>query len=212
MASKAGEIMVREVICVQDDMDLRDVAKLFLSRGITGAPVLDKNSDLVGVISQRDVLFYNLTRDDELTVETDFYHQVRVEGHHLGAGYQIEDTNTGRVSDAMTPVVHAVSAAASLEAVASLMIRKHVHRVIVRKGKKVAGIISALELLRVMSRSGSGKASRGAAEATVKARAKSAGKSAPKSSSGSKSKSAARSRVTVKIAASRKPKARTKAK
>lgn len=171
-ASRAGDIMVREVICVQSGMDLRDVAKLFLARGITGAPVIDENGDLVGVISQRDVLFYHLTRDDELTLETDFYHQVRVEGHRLGAGYQIEDTNTGRVSDAMTPVVHSVSEAASLESVARMMIRKHVHRVIVRKGKKVAGIISALELLRVIGRPRTRKAPRPSPKPRVKARAR----------------------------------------
>jgi signal-transduction protein with cAMP-binding, CBS, and nucleotidyltransferase domain len=33
--------------------------------------------------------------------------------------------------------------------VARLMTRKHIHRVIVRKGRSVAGIISALDVLRV---------------------------------------------------------------
>lgn len=156
MAERAGDIMVREVVCVQADMELRDVAKLFLGRGITGAPVLDDEGELVGVISQRDVLFHQLTRDDELTIETDFYNQVRVEGHRLGKGFQIEDTNSGRVSDAMTPVVHAVSESASLDSVARMMIRNHVHRVIVRKGRRVAGIISALDLLAVRRRAAAG--------------------------------------------------------
>ncbi len=51
----------------------------------------------------------------------------------------------------MTPVVHSVTENASVDSVARLMTRKHIHRVIVRRGRKVAGIISALDVLRVKS-------------------------------------------------------------
>lgn len=154
MRYKASDIMVRNVISVRSDMDLRDLTKLFLERAITGAPVVDAKDDLVGVISQRDLLYYSMTRDDELVLDSDFYHGVKVEGQHLPGGFQIEDTNTGRVSDVMTPVVHAVLESAPLESVARIMIRKHIHRVIVRRGRKVAGIISALDVLRVYGTNG----------------------------------------------------------
>ncbi len=144
---RAGDVMVRDVICVQQGMDLRDLAKLFVEKSITGAPVVDGDGNLVGVISQRDLMFYNLERSDELVLDSDFYHRVKVEGHHLPSGYQIEDTNSGRVDDVMTPVVHSVLASATLDAVARMMTRKHIHRVIVRSGRKVAGIISALDIL-----------------------------------------------------------------
>ncbi len=150
MRYRASDVMKREVVSVRSDMDLRDLAKLFLTRGITGAPVVDDQQNLVGVISHKDLVFYNLTRDDELVLDSDFYHHVRVEGHPLPKGYQIEDTNTGRVDDVMTPVVHAVSERVSLEAVARMMIREHIHRVIVRRGTKVVGIISALDLLKLL--------------------------------------------------------------
>ena len=159
MVLRAKDVMIRDVICVRSDMDLRDLAKLFFERGITGAPVVDAQADLVGVISQRDVLYYNLTRDDELVLDSDFYHRVRVEGHHLPSGFQIEDTNTGTVSEVMTPVVHAVSESASVESIAQMMTRKHIHRVIVRRSGKVVGIISALDVLKVYGRPTSSKSS-----------------------------------------------------
>jgi CBS domain-containing protein len=74
-----------------------------------------------------------------------------VDGRRLPAGFQVEDANSGRVSDVMTPVVHAVSARTSLERVAQLMTRKHIHRVIVTRGRKVAGIISAVDLLKLLA-------------------------------------------------------------
>ena len=152
MAQVAGEIMNRDVICVRSDADLRDLAKLFLEKGITGAPVVDAEGNLEGVISQTDLLYYSLTRDDELVMDSHFYHAVRVEGGHLPKGFQIEDFNTGRVRDVMTPVVHSVTERASIESVSRMMMRKRIHRVIVRRGHKVAGIISALDILRLVAR------------------------------------------------------------
>ena len=149
MAYLARDIMNTNVISVAADMDLRDLAKLLLKKGITGAPVVDGQGHLAGVISQTDLVYYNLTRGDELVFDSQFYHSAKVEGRHVPAGFQFEDFNTGCVGDAMTPVVHSVTESATVAAVARLMTRKHIHRVIVRKGRMVAGIISALDVLRV---------------------------------------------------------------
>ena len=58
----ARDIMSKDVISVATTMDLRDLAKLFLEKGITGAPVIDGAGHLAGVISQTDLVYYNLTR------------------------------------------------------------------------------------------------------------------------------------------------------
>ncbi|HEX5042592.1 MAG TPA: CBS domain-containing protein [Candidatus Polarisedimenticolaceae bacterium] len=175
----ASDVMSRDVICVAEDMELRDLTRMFLERGITGAPVLNRGGDLVGVISQHDLLYYSLTRGDELVLDSDFYQSVRVDGRRLPSGFQVEDANSGRVSDVMTPVVHAVSSRTPVDRVAQLMTRKHIHRVIVTQGKKVAGIISAVDLLKAMF--APGPTSRAAAPAHPAAGArKRAGKRAGK--------------------------------
>jgi CBS domain-containing protein len=148
MTLVARDIMNPDVIAVPMSMDLRDLARLFLAKGITGAPVVDERGDLAGVISQTDLIFYSLTRDDELKTDSAFYQSARVEGQHVPRGFQIEDCNTGSVGDVMTPLVHAVTERSTVEAVSRLMTRKHIHRVIVRRGRKVAGIISALDVLK----------------------------------------------------------------
>ena len=156
MRYRARDIMSRDVVIVPLTMELRDLAKLFLKKGITGAPVVDADGELAGVISQTDLVYYNLTRGDELVMDSHFYQHARVEGHHVPSGFQFEDFNTACVADVMTPVVHSVIESASVASVARLMTEKHIHRVIVRRGKKVSGIISALDVLRVK---GSGVAS-----------------------------------------------------
>ena len=152
MLLRARDVMNPKVISVRRDMDLYDLAKMFLQEGISGAPVVDRNGNLVGVISQTDLVYYNLTRGDELVDISHFYQHARVEGRHLPGGFQIEDTNTGRVADLMTPVVHAVTEQASLRTVSRLMTRKHIHRVIVRRGRKPIGVISALDILRAFEK------------------------------------------------------------
>jgi CBS domain-containing protein len=145
----AADIMTKNVICVTKDADLRDLGKLFLAKRITGAPVIDRDGDICGVISQSDLLYYQLSRDDELVMPSDFYQSARVEGRPIAKGFQIEDVNTATVEEVMTPVVHAVLPSTPVEAIAKLMTQRHIHRVIVRQEMKVVGIISALDVLRV---------------------------------------------------------------
>ena len=170
MAYVAADIMSKDVLCVEKSADLRDLAKLFLAQKITGAPVIDGRGDLCGVISQTDLLFYQLSRDDELAVPSDFYSNVKVEGRALTTGFQIEDVNTATVEEVMTPVVHSVTPQTSVDAVARMMTRRHIHRVIVREGRKAVGIISALDILRVIG--GGGASARKAVAKAPKAKAR----------------------------------------
>src|SRR5258706_3129518 len=174
----AADIMTKDVICVMKDADLRDLAKLFLAKGITGAPVIDGDGDICGVVSQTDLLYYQLTRDDELVMPSDFYQSARVEGRPIAKGFQIEDVNTATVEEVMTPVVHAVIATTPVEAIAKMMTRRHIHRVIVRRGMKVAGIISALDVLRVVGGTQLRKSAKPKARRKPKAKARPKMKSA----------------------------------
>lgn len=157
MGRSARDVMQKDVICVSESMDLRDLTKLFLQRGITGAPVVNDDHELQGVVSQTDLLYYSLTRDDELKMDSDFYHNVRIEGHYLPRGFQIEDINTATVGDVMTPVVHTVTERSSVESVARLMTREQIHRVIVRRGRRAIGIITSIDILREIGRRANSK-------------------------------------------------------
>ena len=176
----AADIMTKPVICVMKNADLRDLAKVFLAKRITGAPVIDKDGDICGVVSQTDLLFYQLTRDDELVMPSDFYQSARVEGRSVAKGFQIEDVNTATVEEVMTPVVHAVVATTPVADIARMMTRRHIHRVIVREGMKVAGIISALDVLRVFGETDVRKAAKPKTVRKPKAKARARVKARPR--------------------------------
>lgn len=146
----AEDVMTRRVLCVFADLDVRSLAKLFLEKRISGAPVTAEDGTLIGVVSQTDLLRDAASREEELVVEPAFYETARLEGRHLPKGFQIADTNTGTVADIMTPVIHSVREDTPVEDVARLMRRKRVHRVVVERGRKPVGLISALDLLTAL--------------------------------------------------------------
>lgn len=175
MVLLARDIMNSDVIAVRTTMDLRDLARMFLERGITGAPVVDEEGNLAGVISQTDLIHYSLSRSDQLVLDSDFYQTARMEGRHVPTGFQIQDCNTGVVADMMTPVVHSVTERARVDSVAQMMTRKHIHRVIVRKGQKVTGVISALDVLKAQRAGGPTAKKSGAAPRKSRAKRAKAG-------------------------------------
>ena len=56
MTLYASDVMVKEVITVTESMPLKDVARMFVEKKITGAPVINVEGELVGVISETDII------------------------------------------------------------------------------------------------------------------------------------------------------------
>ena len=53
---RAMDVMTTDVITVDPDMTVQALARLLAERGISGAPVVDSNGRLVGIISEGDLL------------------------------------------------------------------------------------------------------------------------------------------------------------
>jgi CBS domain-containing protein len=118
----AEDVMTRNVLCVYADMDLRELSKLLVDREISGAPVTARDGTLIGVVSEIDLLRYGWGRGKGRTV-----------------------------SDVLTPIVHSVKEKTPVETIAKLMRSKRIHRVIVERNGRAVGIISALDLVAVLS-------------------------------------------------------------
>lgn len=53
---KAKDIMTKTVISTQPDMPIYDAVRILVDRKITGLPVVDGELNLLGVLSEKDVL------------------------------------------------------------------------------------------------------------------------------------------------------------
>jgi CBS domain-containing protein len=155
MKGVAKNIMNPNVVTVTDTMDLREVAKILVEERISGAPVVDELGHLVGVISQSDLVEYELATERELTVEAAFYRRPYDESLDPSRGFQIEELPTDTVKDVMTPYLITVQEDTPIREVAARMAECGIHRlVVVDEDQQIRGIVTSLDVLRWVAETG----------------------------------------------------------
>ena len=148
----AADLMNPEVLTVPDDMTVRELARFLVDNDITGAPVEDDAGRLVGVVSVFDIA--RLLGEDEDDFELD-----EPEEHAAGNGAtdpdgldeELDDEDDDLlVEDIMTPAVWSVPEDATVPEVAALMLKEHLHRLVVVREEEPVGIISTSDLLGLL--------------------------------------------------------------
>jgi len=62
---EAKDIMTKQVVCIRKDTPIFEAIRMMADNNITGIPVIDDDSTLVGMLSEQDVLRLFHTYDDE---------------------------------------------------------------------------------------------------------------------------------------------------
>ena len=144
----AGEIMTKDVVTVQKETSIRELAELFTVRKISSAPVVDAEGDLIGIVTETDLV----EQDKNLHIPTviSLFDWVI----YLESGKKFEKElkkMTGQnVGDIYTTEVETVAPTTPISEVADIMSTKKVHAIPVVDGKKVVGIIARIDLIRTM--------------------------------------------------------------
>lgn len=141
---QAKEIMKKNVVTVTPKMTLREVAQIFTDKHITGAPVVGPAGDLVGVVSQTDLVRHDR---EASPVEVPYYHQQPEEGARAG-GFHMEVPDLTRVEEVMTPWAVSFEEDTSVMEIAKQMLKKHIHRVVITRAGRIAGIVTSMDMLR----------------------------------------------------------------
>ncbi len=144
---RAMDVMTPDVVTVNPDTSVQALAKLLSERAISGAPVVDPDGRMVGIVSEGDLLHRT-----ELGTE-----QPRKARHswwleHFAAGLARDYVKShGRtVRDIMTRDVATVSEETDLADVAMLLETRRIKRVPVVRDGKVVGIVSRSNLVRAL--------------------------------------------------------------
>lgn len=148
---KAEKIMTRDVITVTDRTKVRDLIKILGKHNISGAPVLDENGRLCGIVSEKDVIRARLRA---------IYHADEHEDllDLFSPTYSVmEDIQQGKftryrwVEQIMTRDVVTVGVETSVEEVASTMLEHHFHRLpVLEKDGGLAGIITTIDMVKLL--------------------------------------------------------------
>ncbi len=144
----AGELMTRNVVTVKKETSIRELAELFTNRRISSAPVVDDNGDLIGIVTETDLV----EQDKSLHIPTviSIFDWVI----YLESGKKFEkelNKMTGQtVGDIYSPEVETVTPSTPVSEVADLMSSRKVHAIPVVEDKKVVGIIARIDMIRSM--------------------------------------------------------------
>jgi CBS domain-containing protein len=144
---RASDVMTAAVITVNPEMAVREVARLLLEHGISGAPVLDATGKIVGMVTEGDLIH---------RTEVDTEKPPRSWWLDLFADHDAEDyvkSHGLRVGDVMTSDVISVDEATPLSEVASLMETRRIKRVPVIRAGQLVGIVSRANLIQALASS-----------------------------------------------------------
>ena len=145
---KACDVMVSKVITVKPDASVLHVARALLANQISAVLVVGENDELLGIVSEGDLL---------RRVET---------GTERGAGWwdarqtasvrqilaeEFVKSRSQKVSDVMSRYVITAEPDTPLGEIVALFETNHIKRVPIVQGDKVVGIVSRADFLKVLA-------------------------------------------------------------
>lgn len=140
----AIELMSRELLAASPEWTLGQLMEFLSNHGISGAPVVNAGGEPIGVVSLTDI-----ARNGTVSEQTPRYYRQLEDfvAPEEVPKFHVEPESPTTVADIMTPMVFAVEPSATAQEIATMMITGKIHRVFVRDGGKLAGIVSAFDLL-----------------------------------------------------------------
>lgn len=131
----ARDLMQANVLTVPADMQFRDLQHLLVACGCYGAPVVDGNGTVVGVVSAMDLLrAADQVYDDDVDP---------------GEG-DVPDVGVITARELATPDAVWVAPDASANEIAQLMRERGIHRVLVGTQDDLVGVVTTMDLMRAV--------------------------------------------------------------
>jgi CBS domain-containing protein len=141
---QARDILTTNVVTVDPDTTVSEVARVLLSRNIGAVPVVDAGQHVLGVVSETDLL----RRPETGTLKRRSWLSYFDDPSTLAQEYsRLHGT---RARDVMRTQVLSVAPDTDLLEVVDLMEKRGVRRVLVMEGDELRGIVCRSDLLRGM--------------------------------------------------------------
>jgi len=135
---RAKDIMTTPVYTVRPETPIKEAAALLVDRGISALPVVNDAEELVGIVSERDLI----------SLEA----RAQVHGRIRQALHRTKPTPR-TVEEVMTRRVVTLTENADATQVARVMLDKGVKRIPIVSGDHVVGIVARRDVLKILARS-----------------------------------------------------------
>lgn len=133
-------LMRKDVVCVRDDVDIDDIAFLFMEKSIGGVPVVDADDRPVGMISKTDLVAM-------------YTRHGRFHGNLLDSfdGDTVERTPV-TAREIMSAAVVTLRERQRISRAAELFATEHVHRApVVGADGRLVGVLTSFDLVRAIA-------------------------------------------------------------
>lgn len=143
---QAKDIMTANVVTVEPNTSVQDIAKLLIENRISAVPVTEKNGRLIGIVSEGDLM----RRPDAGTEKHPSWWLAATTRPELAAQKYIK-THGKHAADVMTKNVITIDENTPIQEIAEILEKNLIKRVPVLKEGKIVGIVSRANLLRALA-------------------------------------------------------------
>jgi CBS domain-containing protein len=157
MQKTAKDIMQSQVVTVSPDAPLHSTQRLFYEEGIHGAPVVDEQGRVVGMITSTDILRAATEAEETAPSAPGFFHDdIDYPSGLLPLAPEDfqERLQNITVADFMTEGVVHVAPGTPIPELARTIRENKIHRLLVVENGALCGIVSTFDLVTLLEKGG----------------------------------------------------------
>jgi CBS domain-containing protein len=143
---KAADVMVSNVITVGVNASIGEVAAILLNNHISAAPVVDEKGDLVGIVSEGDLI-----RRPEIGTAKRHSWWLELISNKWASASEYIKSHSRMVADVMTRDVITAKPDTPLGDIAAMLERNRIKRVPIVEGGKLVGLVSRGNILQALA-------------------------------------------------------------
>jgi len=141
----AKDIMTKKVITVSKDATVEKSIRIFLKNNISGAPVIDEDNKMVGIICEADIIVKMSSLPFSMSFSFAFLDSY--ESYTKNTKEYLET----RIEEIMSKKIKTVTEDMTLSKVVNIMINNNLNRIpVVDNHNKLSGIITRADIMRSM--------------------------------------------------------------
>lgn len=142
---RAQDVMTRDLVTIPPGTPLDAIARLFAERGISGAPVVDQDGHLLGLVTESDLMRRIAAPEDR---PRGWLREAFTPAGRQAAAFARTHGRTAR--DVMTTALVTADEDTPIAQIAKVMEERAIRRVPVLHDGKLAGLVARADLIRAL--------------------------------------------------------------
>jgi CBS domain-containing protein len=140
---KVREVMSKNIISFKEDTTLKEAAQILVSHNISGAPLVDRQGKLIGIVSEKDI-FKKLYPDYK-----EFYQSPEFFVDFEELEKRVKEVSSLKIKEIASKEVITVRSQTPIMRVGAIMLARGIHRLpVVNDQGKLVGIVSRRDIFK----------------------------------------------------------------